>query len=159
VAENIWLHGRCNLLQIFQIDGETVILVVIDHQYSHLECNISGEINGSGQYTSLLKSNLHLHGAKEQRICVALIHSIVLFVNAEQDRFHHAELDAELGCRIGNAEQGVPFMWQNYELSERTVNTVGKAMFAQIAAGELEHHEQFKQLADDWKKDNERPET
>jgi rubrerythrin len=43
--------------------------------------------------------------------------------------------------------------------AERTVNPVGKAMFAQIAAEELEHHERLKQLADNWKKDKKWPET
>jgi rubrerythrin len=43
--------------------------------------------------------------------------------------------------------------------AERTVNPVGKAMFAQIAAEELEHHERLKQLADSWKKDKKWPET
>jgi rubrerythrin len=41
----------------------------------------------------------------------------------------------------------------------RTANPVGKAMFAQIAAEELEHHERLKQLADIWKKDKKWPET
>ncbi|PJC74662.1 MAG: hypothetical protein CO013_04005, partial [Syntrophobacterales bacterium CG_4_8_14_3_um_filter_58_8] len=35
--------------------------------------------------------------------------------------------------------------------AERTANPVGKAMFAQIAAEELEHHERLKQLAESWK--------
>lgn len=43
--------------------------------------------------------------------------------------------------------------------AERTVNPVGKAMFAQIAAEELEHHERLKQLADRWRKDKKWPET
>jgi rubrerythrin len=43
--------------------------------------------------------------------------------------------------------------------SERTANPVGKAMFAQIAAEELEHYERLKQLADNWKKDKKWPET
>ena len=43
--------------------------------------------------------------------------------------------------------------------AERTANPVGKAMFAQIAAEELEHHERLKQLADNWKKDRKWPET
>ena len=41
----------------------------------------------------------------------------------------------------------------------RTVNPVGKAMFAQIAAEELEHYERLKQLAESWKKDKKWPET
>ncbi|TSA47377.1 MAG: hypothetical protein D4R56_02225, partial [Deltaproteobacteria bacterium] len=41
----------------------------------------------------------------------------------------------------------------------RTANLVGKAMFAQIAAEELEHHERLKQLAESWKKDKKWPET
>ncbi len=43
--------------------------------------------------------------------------------------------------------------------AERTANPVGKAMFAQIAAEELEHYERLKQLADNWKKDKKWPET
>jgi len=43
--------------------------------------------------------------------------------------------------------------------AERTANPVGKAMFAQIAAEELEHHERLKQLADSWRKDKKWPET
>ena len=43
--------------------------------------------------------------------------------------------------------------------AERTANPVGRAMFAQIAAEELEHHERLKQLADNWKKDRKWPET
>ncbi|MCX5826089.1 MAG: ferritin family protein [Deltaproteobacteria bacterium] len=41
----------------------------------------------------------------------------------------------------------------------RTANPVGKAMFAQIAAEELEHYERLKQLAESWKKDKKWPET
>ena len=41
----------------------------------------------------------------------------------------------------------------------RTANPLGKAMFAQIAAEELEHHERLKQLADSWRKDKKWPET
>ena len=43
--------------------------------------------------------------------------------------------------------------------SERTANALGKAMFAQIAAEELEHYERLKQLAENWKKDQKWPET
>ena len=43
--------------------------------------------------------------------------------------------------------------------AERTSNPVGKAMFAQIAGEELEHHERLKQLAENWKKDRKWPET
>ncbi len=43
--------------------------------------------------------------------------------------------------------------------AERTANPVGKAMFAQIASEELEHHERLKQLADNWKKNKKWPET
>jgi rubrerythrin len=43
--------------------------------------------------------------------------------------------------------------------AERTANPVGKAMFAQIASEELEHHERLKQLAENWKKDQKWPET
>jgi rubrerythrin len=41
----------------------------------------------------------------------------------------------------------------------RTGNPVGKAMFAQIAAEELEHYERLKQLAENWKQDKKWPET
>ena len=43
--------------------------------------------------------------------------------------------------------------------AERTANPVGKAMFGQIAAEELEHYERLTQLADVWKKDQKWPET
>jgi len=43
--------------------------------------------------------------------------------------------------------------------AERTTNTVGRAMFEQIAAEELEHYERLKQLADSWTKDKKWPET
>ena len=41
----------------------------------------------------------------------------------------------------------------------RTANPLGRAMFEQIAAEELEHYERLKQLADNWKKDKKWPET
>jgi rubrerythrin len=43
--------------------------------------------------------------------------------------------------------------------AERTKNPVGKVMFGQIAAEELEHHERLKQLAECWQKDDKWPET
>jgi rubrerythrin len=43
--------------------------------------------------------------------------------------------------------------------AERTKNTVGKAMFEQIAVEELEHYERLKQLSESWKKDKKWPET
>jgi rubrerythrin len=43
--------------------------------------------------------------------------------------------------------------------AERTMNPVGKAMFEQIAAEELEHYERLQQLADNWKKERKWPET
>jgi len=43
--------------------------------------------------------------------------------------------------------------------AERTANPVGKVMFSQIAAEELEHYERLKQLAENWKKDQKWPET
>lgn len=42
---------------------------------------------------------------------------------------------------------------------ERTKNPVGKAMFLQIAAEELEHYERLKQLHESWTKDKKWPET
>ena len=47
-----------------------------------------------------------------------------------------------------------------YELNaKRTKNPVGKAMFEQIAADELEHYERLKQLHDQWEKEGKWPET
>jgi rubrerythrin len=43
--------------------------------------------------------------------------------------------------------------------AERTSNPLGRAMFAQIAAEELEHYERLSQLAEIWKKDQKWPET
>ena len=43
--------------------------------------------------------------------------------------------------------------------AERTANPVGKAMFSQIAAEELEHYERLKQLSESWRKDKKWPET
>jgi len=43
--------------------------------------------------------------------------------------------------------------------AERTANPVGKAMFAQIAAEELEHYERLQQLSEKWKQDQKWPET
>jgi rubrerythrin len=47
-----------------------------------------------------------------------------------------------------------------YELNaKRTRNPVGKAMFGQIAAEELEHYNRLKQLHDRWAKEEKWPET
>jgi len=43
--------------------------------------------------------------------------------------------------------------------AERTKNPVGKTMFAQIAAEELEHYERLKQLHERWAKEEKWPET
>jgi len=43
--------------------------------------------------------------------------------------------------------------------AERTKNPVGRAMFLQIAAEELEHYERLKQLHEKWAKENKWPET
>lgn len=43
--------------------------------------------------------------------------------------------------------------------AERTGNPAGKAMFAQIAAEELEHYERLKQLSETWGKQQKWPET
>ncbi len=43
--------------------------------------------------------------------------------------------------------------------AERTKNAVGKAMFEQIAAEELEHYERLKQLAESWRKEKKWAET
>ncbi len=43
--------------------------------------------------------------------------------------------------------------------AERTRNSVGKAMFKQIAGEELEHYERLKQLHENWEKDKKWPET
>src|SRR4030042_630025 len=45
------------------------------------------------------------------------------------------------------------------ENAARTANPLGKAMFEQIAAEELEHYERLKQLADQWQKNGKWPET
>ena len=43
--------------------------------------------------------------------------------------------------------------------AKRTENPVGKAMFQQIAAEELEHYERLKQLSESWKKQEKWPAT
>ncbi|HOF04525.1 MAG TPA: ferritin family protein [Syntrophales bacterium] len=43
--------------------------------------------------------------------------------------------------------------------AERTRNSLGRAMFLQIAAEELEHHERLRQLHEKWAKDEKWPET
>jgi rubrerythrin len=43
--------------------------------------------------------------------------------------------------------------------AERTGNPAGKAMFAQIAAEELEHYERLKQLSETWGRQQKWPET
>lgn len=43
--------------------------------------------------------------------------------------------------------------------AERTSNPLGKAMFTQIAAEELEHYERLLQIAEVWKRDQKWPET
>jgi rubrerythrin len=43
--------------------------------------------------------------------------------------------------------------------AERTDNPAGKAMFAQIAAEELEHYQRLKQLHESWSKKQKWPET
>jgi rubrerythrin len=43
--------------------------------------------------------------------------------------------------------------------AERTDNPAGKAMFAQIAAEELEHYQRLKQLNESWSKKQKWPET
>jgi rubrerythrin len=43
--------------------------------------------------------------------------------------------------------------------AERTDNPAGKAMFAQIAAEELEHYQRLKQLSEAWSKQQQWPET
>ena len=43
--------------------------------------------------------------------------------------------------------------------AERTKNPVGRAMFLQIAAEELEHYERVKQLHENWAKDKKWPDT
>lgn len=53
-------------------------------------------------------------------------------------------------------------MWEHefyQKNAQRTANAIGKAMFEQIAAEELEHYERLKQLAEVWKKDEKWPET
>ncbi|HNS56461.1 MAG TPA: ferritin family protein [Smithellaceae bacterium] len=43
--------------------------------------------------------------------------------------------------------------------AQRTKNPVGRAMFEQIAADELEHYERLQQLHDQWEKEGKWPET
>jgi rubrerythrin len=43
--------------------------------------------------------------------------------------------------------------------AQRTRNAAGKAMFQQIAAEELEHHQRLKQLHESWSKQQKWPET
>jgi rubrerythrin len=43
--------------------------------------------------------------------------------------------------------------------AERTSNSVGKAMFKQIAGEEMEHYQRLKQLAENWEKQGKWPET
>lgn len=43
--------------------------------------------------------------------------------------------------------------------AKRTRNSVGRAMFEQIAAEELEHYQRLKELYEIWKKDDRWPET
>lgn len=43
--------------------------------------------------------------------------------------------------------------------AERTKNSVGRAMFTQIAGEELEHYDRLKQLSEVWKKNGKWPET
>ena len=43
--------------------------------------------------------------------------------------------------------------------AKRTKNPVGRAMFEQIAADELEHYERLQQLHDQWEKEGKWPET
>ncbi len=53
-------------------------------------------------------------------------------------------------------------MWEHefyLNNAKRTANAVGKAMFQQIAAEELEHYERLKQLAVVWEKQGKWPET
>jgi rubrerythrin len=53
-------------------------------------------------------------------------------------------------------------MWEHefyLNNAKRTANAVGKAMFQQIAAEELEHYERLQQLSDIWKKQEKWPAT
>ena len=53
-------------------------------------------------------------------------------------------------------------MWEHefyLNNANRTANAVGKAMFGQIAAEELEHYERLKQLAAVWEQQGKWPET
>jgi hypothetical protein len=73
----------------------------------------------------------------------------------EKENFMEERLDA-LEIALKNEMNEHHFYLKN---AERTVNPVGKAMFTQIAAEELEHYERLKQLADNWKRDKKWPET
>jgi len=61
-----------------------------------------------------------------------------------------------LQVALNNEMKEHEFYLQN---AERTKNTVGKAMFQQIAGEELEHYERLKQLHENWQKDKKWPET
>jgi len=64
-------------------------------------------------------------------------------------------LDA-LKVALNNEKNEHEFYLKN---AERTNNSVGKAMFKQIAGEELEHHERLKQLHENWEKEKKWPET
>ncbi len=64
-------------------------------------------------------------------------------------------LDA-LNVALTNEMREHEFYFNN---GKRTGNPVGKAMFQQIAAEELEHYERLKQLSESWKKQGKWPET
>ena len=73
----------------------------------------------------------------------------------EKENFMEERLNA-LEIALKNEMNEHHFYLKN---AERTANPVGKAMFAQIASEELEHHERLKQLSYNWKKDQKWPET
>jgi rubrerythrin len=61
-----------------------------------------------------------------------------------------------LAVALNNETREHEFYLKN---AERTKNPVGKAMFQQIAAEELEHYERLKQLHENWAKDKKWPDT
>jgi rubrerythrin len=61
-----------------------------------------------------------------------------------------------LDLALGNEESERKFYLEN---AQRTKNPLGRAMFLEIAADELEHYERLKELGERWKKDQKWPET
>jgi len=61
-----------------------------------------------------------------------------------------------LRVALDNEMKAYTFYFEN---AERTKNPVGKAMFKQIAAEEMEHYQRLKQLQENWKRANKSPDA